>query len=418
MSKRISFGWFVLAAGFAVMIVGYAMRNSFTVFYPVIVQDFGWTRGITAVMFSVTLLCYGFMAPVAGGLVDRFDPRIVLTLGGLVVGGGMALCSVATETWHFYLSYGVMVAVGLSLIGMTPLSTIITDWFPRHRGLVFGLLGSGFGVSLVSAPAFQYLISRFGWQTAYVMIGAVAAAIIAPLALLFMKRHREPEDSGRPVSTEDEHTTTSVGRLQSQQPRRDWTVRDALKTNTYRVFLLICICNMGVAQQMVIAHEVYLLQDMGYTPMTAATIFSVFGLCLAAGNLLSSLSDRFGRTPVFIVACVLSSTGIGLLMLTQDSLAGVAPFLLAGSTGCGLGIAAPTCFAAVADRFHGRDYGSIQGTIILACSAGGAVGPWLGGLLHDVTGSYQTALTIAVAFILASAILMWLIRPGHGDVPV
>ena len=80
-------------------------------------------------------------------------------------------------------------------------------------------------------------------------------------------------------------------------------------------------------------------------------------------------------------------------------------------------MAGPTCLAAVADRFHGRDYGSIQGTIILACSTGGAVGPWLGGMLHDVTGDYQIALTIAVAFIAASAALMWLIRPGHGDVP-
>ena len=118
-----------------------SLRNSFTVFYPVIVADFGWTRGITAIMYSITLLCYGFVAPVAGRLVDRFDPRIVLSIGGLIVGGGMALCSITTETWHFYLFYGVMVATGLSLIGMTPLSTIITDWFPRHRGMVFGLLG-------------------------------------------------------------------------------------------------------------------------------------------------------------------------------------------------------------------------------------------------------------------------------------
>ena len=161
----------------------------------------------------------------------------------------------------------------------------------------------------------------------------------------------------------------------------------------------------------------YLLQDIGYPPMAAATIFSVFGLCLAGGNLLSSLSDRFGRSAVFIAACLMSSTGVGLLMLTQNSAASVTPFILAGSTGCGLGMAAPTCFAAVADRFHGRDYGSIQGTVILACSAGGAVGPWLGGLLHDLTDSYRIALTIAVAFILASAVLMWLIRSGHGDVP-
>jgi len=409
MRRRVSFGWFVLAAGFLLMIVGYAMRNSFTVFYPVIVSDFGWARGTTAIMFSASLLCYGFVAPAAGGLVDRFDPRIILTLGGIIVGGGMALCSLATETWHFYLCYGVMLATGLSLIGMTPLSTIITDWFPQHRGMVFGLLGSGFGVSLISAPAFQYLISRFGWQTAYLVIGAIAAAIIVPLALIFMKRHRESD--GYSGSIPDK----PVG--QDNSTHNNWNVRKALRTTTYRVFLLICICNMGVAQQMIIAHEVYLLQDIGYEPMTAATIFSVLGLCLAIGNLFSSLSDRLGRTPVFILASLMSSSGIALTMLIPGSSAGIAPYVLAGSTGFGLGMAAPTCFAAVADRFHGRDYGSIQGTIILACSAGGAVGPWLGGLLHDVTGSYQVALSIAVAFIAASAVLMWLIRPGHGDVP-
>ena len=220
MSRRISFGWSVLAAGFLLMIVGYAMRNSFTVFYPVIVADFGWARGTTAIMFSASLLCYGFVAPAAGGLVDRFDPRIILTLGGIIVGGGMALCSLATETWHFYLCYGVMLATGLSLIGMTPLSTIITDWFPQHRGMVFGLLGSGFGVSLVSAPAFQYLISRFGWQTAYVVIGSTAAAIVVPLALIFMKRQRESDGYAGSMHH------NPAGR--DERTQENWNVRKAL----------------------------------------------------------------------------------------------------------------------------------------------------------------------------------------------
>jgi MFS family permease len=412
---HIYYGWVVLAVGFTVMVLGYAMRNTFTVFYPVIVQDFGWTRGITAVMFSLTLLCYGFMAPVAGGLVDRFNPKYILAAGSLIVGSGIALCSFATQTWHFYLLYGVMVAVGLSLIGMTPFSTIIMNWFPQRRGFVFGLLGAGFGVSLVLAPVFQYLISSFGWQTAYVIIGSATMVIIGPLVLVFVKRNPADESLEASILDLPDASVTSSTQPRVLQVGRHWTVRDALRSNTFRIFLIISFCNMGLAQQMIIAHEVYFLQDMGYTPMTAATVFSVFGISLAAGNIGSFLSDRVGRTHVFTVGCLLTVFGVVLLMLSQNNPSVVISIVFAICSGFGLGITPPTCFAAVADRFHGRHYGSVQGTIILACSLGGAVGPWIGGVLHDVSGNYRSALTIAVCVLTTAALLMWLIRPGRGD---
>ena len=417
MSKtRLYYGWVVLATGFGIILLGYAMRNTFTVFYPVIVQDFGWTRGITAVMYSLTLLSYGLVAPAAGGLVDRFNPKYILAAGGFIVGSGIALCSLATQTWHFYLLYGVLTAVGLSLIGITPLSTIVTNWFPRRKGLVFGLLGSGFGVSLISAPIFQYLISSFGWQTAYVIIGVAALAIIVPIALLLIKRspdHGNLSASAVNVSRASEQRTVVSD---VQRTVAHWTVRDALRTNAFRIFLVISFCNMGVAQQIVIAHEVYFLQDMGYTPMAAATVFSVFGVAFTAGNISSFLSDRLGRTYVFIGGCLLTTAGVILLMLSRDNPGAVIPIVFAICAGYGLGITPPTCFAAVADRFHGRHYGAIQGTIILACSIGGAIGPWLGGVLHDVSGSYQSALAIVVGVLLTGALLMWLIRPGPGGI--
>ena len=261
---RVYYGWLVLAAAFTVMLLGYGMRNTFTVFYPVIVEDFGWSRGGTAIMYSLTLLCYGFVAPVAGGLVDRFNPKFILATGGVIVGAGIALCSLATEMWHFYLLYGVMVAVGLSLTGVTPLSTIITNWFPQRRAFVFGLLGVGFSVSLVSAPAFQHLISNFGWRGAYVVIGGFAMAVMVPLILLFIKRNPEQVKSAA--------LSPGTGDSAATNDTNHWTVREALRTNTFRLFLVISFCNMGVAQQIILAHEVYILQDMGYSPMAAATM--------------------------------------------------------------------------------------------------------------------------------------------------
>jgi MFS family permease len=103
-------------------------------------------------------------------------------------------------------------------------------------------------------------------------------------------------------------------------------------------------------------------------------------------------------------------------MLLQDNPGVVIPIVFAICGGYGMGIAPPACYAAVADRFHGRHYGSIQGTMILACSLGGTVGPWIGGVLHDLSGNYQSTLAIVVCILMTGALLMWLIRPGRGDV--
>jgi MFS family permease len=79
------------------------MPNTFSVFYPAIVGEFGWTRGTTSLIYSINVLVYGLVAPVAGGLADRFRPRYVLATGAHRYGVGMALCSLASQRWQFYL---------------------------------------------------------------------------------------------------------------------------------------------------------------------------------------------------------------------------------------------------------------------------------------------------------------------------
>jgi sugar phosphate permease len=106
--QGIFYGWVVLGVAFVTVVLGYAIRNSFAVFYPTIVDEFSWGRGSTALMFSISFLVYGLASPLAGTLVDRFKPRVVLLLGGIIAGAGVALCSLATAQWQFFLFYGLM----------------------------------------------------------------------------------------------------------------------------------------------------------------------------------------------------------------------------------------------------------------------------------------------------------------------
>ena len=229
-------------------------------------------------------------------------------------------------------------------------------------------------------------------------------AVIVPVSLLLMRRSPQQQ-----ALIDEKVARPAGGEAQSaSQQAHQWTAREALGTRTFRVFLIIGMFNMGFALQVVIGHQVYFLQDIGLAPMLAAQVFGAHGVAMAMGNVSSLLSDRFGRVPFFVAGCL--STTLALLLLTvagsPDSL--FVPLLFAVLAGWGLGVSGPTCYAALADRFHGRNYGAIQGTMILFVSLGAAVGPWTGGRLHDVTGSYQST------FILVQALLLgWMMRKTY-----
>ncbi len=395
------------------MAFGFALRNSFSVFYPAIVEDFGWTRGNTAAMFSLSILVYGLLSPAVGSLVDRFKPQLVVALGILILGAGFALCGLGTREWHFYLLFGVVVAVGISMIGITPLGAIVTPWFTRNRGLVFAVLAAGFGMSLVAASGAQHLISTYGWQSAYVIGGLSFVVVMVPLVLVFMRRAPlavttpTGDLSGTAAGTAHNEANVTPWR------REPWTFRRAAKTPQFWMLWVAGFCQIGIAEKIAIAHQVYFFRDAGYSPMAAATVYSVFGIVFVTGNLASSVSDRLGRERVYLPACALTVASAGLLFIIQDATQPWMAYTFAVSFGFGLGVLPPVLFATVADLFHGKSYGAIQGMMVLGISTGGAISPWLSGYLYDITGSYTPMLVILVGALLLCGLLLYAARPSH-----
>jgi len=400
-------GWVVLAVGFLVMAGGFALRNSFSVFYPAIVEDFGWSRGNTAIMFSLSILVYGLLSPLVGGLVDRFRPQFVLALGIGVLGCSIAMCGLATREWQFYVLYGGLAAVGVSMIGITPLAAIVTPWFERNRGLVFGILAAGFGVSLVSASLAQFLISTYGWQSAFVISGLSVAGVMVPLTLVLIRR--APHARTVPVQTASGQEVSAGGA--SDWHGSAWTLRRALRVPQFWMLWTAGFCQLGIAEKIVIAHQVYFFQDAGYSPAAAASIYSVFGIVFVGGNLASSLSDRLGREKVYIPACVLSVGAACMLFAIRDASQPWMAYLFAVLFGAGMGVMPPVLFASVADLFHGMSYGTIMGMVVLGISVGGAISPWLAGHLHDLSNSYTSTLFMLVAALVVCGLMVWMAAP-------
>jgi MFS family permease len=405
-------GWAVLVVGFLTVVFGYVCRNTFSVFYPTIVDEFGWGRGNTALIFSINLFVYGVVAPFAGGLVDRFRPTVVLSVGAVIMGTGVALCSLANEQWQFYLLYGVVASIGLSVAGWTPVVAVVSRWFATRRALPMGVLGAGFGTSLVFALVAQYIITAFGWRTAYVIIGVFAAATIVPLALVFL-RHRpgDPGPERSPAADEPTATGKTVSVRRQQWHRTEWTLSRAARTRQFWMLFIAAFLILGIVEQTAISHQVYFYRDAGYVPLTAAGYYSIFGVCFVLGNLAGSMSDRIGRERWFCPACLVGALSVCLLFLMRDTTTPWIPPMFAVVFGISLGSGPCVFYAAVADLFHGPHYGRIVGMMVLGFALGGTISPWLAGYIHDVTGTYTSVFAMLAVSLILTAALMWLAAP-------
>jgi sugar phosphate permease len=111
------------------------IRTSFSVFYVALLEDFPWNRGASAGVQSMALITYTFMAPLVGGLIDRFGPRRVIAPGILILAVGLMLCSKIEILTQFYIFYGVIVGAGISCIGIVSYSSILAHWFEKIKVL-------------------------------------------------------------------------------------------------------------------------------------------------------------------------------------------------------------------------------------------------------------------------------------------
>ena len=156
--QPVFYGWVIVGIGIISLTLVYGIRHSFSIFFPPILDEFGWSRGSTAIMFSLNVLIYGFTAPVAGSLGDRWKPRRVMLIGTAILGLTTASCAFAKELWHFYLLFGILMPVGTALSGVPLFAPTLANWFAKRRGLAIGLGQAGCGFSFTYGILANFVI--------------------------------------------------------------------------------------------------------------------------------------------------------------------------------------------------------------------------------------------------------------------
>jgi MFS family permease len=346
--------------------------------------------------------------------MDRLGPRSVMELGVVLMAAGLLLAPLTKEPWHLYLTIGVLVGAGSICLGYTGQSLYLPNWFHRSRGLAIGLAFAGVGIGSVTLlPWVQVLIDRSGWRASCTAMGLLLLIVLAPINLFLRKR---PEDLGLlPDGAAAPSESTPKPQSNIVDPEWaavDWTLARAMQTARFW-WLAIGYCAGLYVWYAVQVHQTKYLLDIGFSPSVAVWSLGAVSLLGIPGQIfLGHVSDRIGREWVWTIGCAGFAICFAALMALPQihSLALVYLMVLTqGALGYGLtSVLGPI----VVEIFQGKHYGSIFGTIQVAALAGGAVGPLVTGVLHDVTGNYNLAFAIAIGMSILSALAIWFASPG------
>ena len=391
------------------MTLAYGVRHSFGVFFPPILDEFGWSRGSTAVMLSIHLFVYGCVVPFTGALSDRWRAKRMILIGALVVALATASCGFASELWHFYVIFGVFTPIGLALVGAPLINPTINNWFFKFRGIAFSLAQMGGGLSFLYAIYAESMISAFGWRKAYFVLGVTLFVILVPMLFRFYVYHpRERRLEAFGIKGGKPDLGQRPGKIEKQF---SWTLKQA--SRTYQLWSLVISQTLfwGVGCYLLLAHQVKFAQDMGYSAMFAASTFGFFGISMVIGQVSASISDKIGRESTLVLGCVLAIGSVFILTLIRDSSNPWMVYAYAIGFGLGAGLQAPTLFVGASDLFSGRHFGAINGLILGGMGVGGAAGPWVGGYIHDLFGSYRYAFGLSMLFFGISAIAFVIAAP-------
>jgi sugar phosphate permease len=405
--KRVHPAW--LAAGVAlVALVGAAgFRATPSVMLHPLHEEFGWPLATISAAVAVNLILYGLTAPFAAALMDRFGIRRVTTCALLLVSLGSGLTVFMKSSFELIMLWGVLVGLGTGSMALAFVATVTGRWFVKRRGLVTGVLtAAGAAGQLVFLPVLAVVVENSGWRTASLIV-AVAALMVVPLVLLWLRDH--PADVGARPYGADADPEPPLRHTEGAARRALKALRDAART---RPFWLLAggfaICG-ATTNGLVGTHFIPAAHDHGMAPTAAAGLLALIGLFDIVGTVLSGwLTDRYD--PRVLLGVYYAGRGLSLLILPTLFDASAAPMVVF-IVFYGLDwVATVPPTVALCREYYGDAGAVVFGWVFASHQFGAALAAAGAGLVRDRLGEYTLAWYVAGGLALIGAALSVSIR--------
>ena len=409
-SRRLHYSWLLVIVSSGIAFINSIVPFTFGVFLKPLAAEFQTGRAIISGARSLNGVLSGLLGIGIGRLNDRYGPRILVTLNGILIGLGLLLMSRAGSIWQTYLFYGVIIALGISCFQI-PIYSTIPRWFDRRRETALGIIQATFGLGgMTMTPLIQWLVSSYGWRPSYLIAAILTLVFIIPIAQ-FMKQ--SPDRIGlKPYGQEINHEerspkATNAGGI---------TFSKAIRTRGFWLFGLILLF-FRFCLAVVTTHIVAYATDIEIGATAAASIIVFFSGSGIFGKLsMGFVSDKIG-TRLTLTLYLTVVTLSFLVLLFAKELWTLYIFAIIFGIGYGGVITLP---AGVSSQLFGLKYlSTIFAGVHFFGTIGMALGPVIAGGLYDVKGNYTLAFLIclissALSVLLSLVLLRYKAHSNHG----
>jgi len=391
------YSWIRLCLTVLVATVINAGMWAIIVIMPYVETEFGGSRAMAALPYTLTMIGFATGNYVIGRAVDRYGITLSLVVASLVAALSYGLATLSSSLLMLSLA---QLLIGLaSAVGFGPLIADISHWFVRRRGIAVAIAASG---NYLSGAIWPLLLAQMlqdsGWRAAYLAMGLITVALVVPLA--FALRSPIPEEAKAAADTASMLNASSAG----------------LSPRALQYLLAFAGIACCVAMSMPQVHIVALCVGLGFGPAVGAQMLSLMLLGGVASRIVSGLlADRLGGVRTLLIGSVLQTIALFLYLPAGTMVSLYVVSLIFGLSQGGI---VPSYALIVREYMPAKEAGARVGFVLMATILGMALGGWLSGVIYDLSGSYTLAFVNGIVWNgINVAIVLWLLMRSRPRLP-
>jgi OFA family oxalate/formate antiporter-like MFS transporter len=391
MSQNPSKGWLVTLSGTGINLA-LGVLYTWSVISKKIPDDWGWTEANRALPYTIACLVFAFMMVPAGKLQDRFGPRMVASLGGILTGAGLILASRFTTLGMFILGFGILAGTGIGF-GYASATPPAVKWFPPARtGMVAGIVVSGFGLaSIYIAPLANYLIGRYGVETTMLIFGIAFLAVVVLLSQMLV--NPPPKPAPKPGAAAD------------AEAAGEYSAGEMLRTPSFYLLWLMYAFNAGAG--LMVIGKLAKLVDAQANFKAGFVLVALLAVGNAGGRLLAgTLSDKMGRLTI-----LKAFTAFQCLLMFATPFMTSAIVLVVISMCIGMNYGSNLAlFPSITKDYYGiKNFGLNYGLVFTAWGVGSILA-LVAGKIYDLYGSFDYALYLSGALLVVTIVMSFIVK--------